>query len=72
MSAPTGHGALWWLAKLLEGVGMVIVLVGIFWSVSLGLEDDGLSSMAAEMKGLMLGGGLFALGWALERGLGTR
>ena len=72
MSPPSARGALWWLAKLLEGVGMVIVLVGVFWSVSLGLEDDGLSSMAAEMKGLALGGGLFALGWMLERSLGTR
>lgn len=63
---------LWWLAKVLEGVGMLVVLVGVFLSISLGLEDEGLSSMAAEMKGLMWGGGLFLAGWLLERGLGAR
>ena len=63
---------LWWLAKILEGVGMLIVLVGVFWSMSLGLEDEGLASMAMEMKGLALGGGLFLLGWLLERKLGAR
>ena len=51
---------------------MLVVLVGVFWSISLGLEDEGLSSMAAEMKGLMWGGGLFLAGWLLERRLGTR
>ena len=63
---------LWWFAKCLEGVGMVLVLVGVFWSISLGLEDDGLSSMAVEMKGLMIGGGMFLAGWLIERRLGTR
>lgn len=63
---------LWWLAKAMEGVGMLVVLVGVFLSISLGLEDEGLSSMAAEMKGLMCGGGLFLAGWLLERGLGAR
>lgn len=66
------RSGLWWLAKVLEGVGMLIVLAGVFMSISLGLEDDGLSSMAAEMKGLMWGGGLFLAGWFLERRLGTR
>jgi hypothetical protein len=63
---------LWWLAKALEGVGMLVVLAGVFMSISLGLEDEGLGSMAAEMKGLMWGGGLFLAGWLLERGLGAR
>jgi hypothetical protein len=66
------RGGLWWLAKGLEGVGMLVVLVGVFMSISLGLEDDGLSSMAAEMKGLVWGGGMFLAGWLLERRLGTR
>lgn len=66
------RSGLWWLAKVLEGVGMLIVLVGVFMSVSLGLEDEGLSSMAAEMKGLAWGGGMFLAGWLLERRLGTR
>ena len=63
---------LWWFAKCLEGVGMVLVLVGVFWSISLGLEDDGLSSMAVEMKGLAIGGGLFLVGWLIERSVGAR
>jgi hypothetical protein len=66
------RGVLWWLAKVLEGVGMLVVLVGAFMSISLGLEDEGLSSMAAEMKGLVWGGGLFLAGWLLERRLGAR
>jgi len=66
------RGGLWWLAKALEGIGMLLVLVGVFWSISLGLEDEGLSSMAAEMKGLVWGGGLFLAGWLLEKRLGTR
>jgi hypothetical protein len=70
--AGNARGGLWWLAKALEGVGMLIVLVGVFWSISLGLEDEGLSSMAAEMKGLMLGGAMFLAGWGLERRLGAR
>ncbi len=67
-----GRGGLWWLAKALEGVGMLVVLVGVFMSMSLGFEDQGLSSMAAEMKGLIWGGGLFLAGWLLEKRLGTR
>ena len=63
---------LWWIAKALEGVGMVLVLVGVFWSVSLGLEDDGLASMAIEMKGLALGGGMFLAGYLIERSVGAR
>jgi len=64
--------ALWWLAKGLEGVGMILVLVGVFMSISLGLEDDGLSSMRMEMQGLTVGGGLFLLGWLIERRIGAR
>jgi len=64
--------ALWWFAKVLEGVGMLLVLVGVFMSISLGLEDDGLGSMRMEMQGLMVGGAMFAVGWLLERSLGAR
>ena len=63
---------LWWLAKILEGVGMLIVLVGVFISMSLGMEDEGLASMRAEMHGLLWGGGLFLTGYLLERRLGSR
>jgi hypothetical protein len=58
---------LWWVAKALEGIGLLVVLVGVFWSISLGLEDEGLGSMRAEMNGLLIGGGLFLSGWLLER-----
>ena len=64
--------ALWWLAKGLEGIGMLLVLVGVFLSISLGLEDEGLSSMQMEMRGLAVGGGLFLLGWLIERRIGAR
>ena len=63
---------LWYLAKTLEGVGMVLVLVGVFMSISLGLEDEGLASMRMEMQGLMWGGGMFVLGWLIERSIGAR
>lgn len=63
---------LWWLAKGLEGAGMVLVLVGVMWSISLGMEDRSLESMKWEMNGLMVGGALFIAGWALERRLGSR
>ena len=63
---------LWWIAKILQGVGMVVVLVGVFMSISLGFEDEGLSSMQAEMQGLLLGGGLFVVGYLIERRIGGR
>jgi hypothetical protein len=66
------RSGLWWLAKGLEGLGLLVVLVGVFMSISLGLEDEGLGSMAAEMKGLVWGGGMFLAGWLLERRLGAR
>jgi hypothetical protein len=58
---------LWGLGKLLEGVGLVVVLVGLFWSVSFGLEDQGLKSMTHEFRGLLVGGALFLAGFLLER-----
>lgn len=64
--------SLWWFAKGLEGVGMVLVLVGVFMSISLGYEDEGLASMAIEFKGLMVGGGMFLAGWLIERWIGAR
>ena len=63
---------LYGIAKALEGVGLVVVLAGVFISISEGLEDQGLKSMATEMKGLAIGGGLFLLGVLLERRIGTR
>jgi hypothetical protein len=63
---------LWKLAKVLEGLGLVVVLVGVFWSIGLGFQDRGLESMGLEFQGLMIGGGLFLLGWLIERASGTR
>ena len=63
---------LWWVAKGLEGLGMLLVLVGVFISISLGLEDEGLSSMRMEMQGLAAGGALFLVGWLIERTIGAR
>lgn len=64
--------AIWWLAKILQGAGLVVVLAGVFFSMSLGFEGEGLESMAYEFKGLFLGGVLFAAGVLLERKLGAR
>jgi hypothetical protein len=63
---------LWSLAKLLEGAGLVVILVGVLWSVSLGFQDQSLESMGIEFRGLALGAALFAAGWILERSLGSR
>ncbi|MFT4539466.1 MAG: hypothetical protein ACI841_004369 [Planctomycetota bacterium] len=63
---------LWSLAKTLELAGLIVVLVGLLMSINLGLGEKGLASMASEFQGLMVGGGLFFLGYLLERISGTR
>lgn len=63
---------LWWVAKVLEGAGLLVVLIGLFISISEGLEDQGLKSMATEFQGLALGGGLFMLGVLIERSIASR
>ena len=60
------------LAKGLEGLGMLVVLVGLVMSIELGFQDEGLESMRYEGYALLVGGGLFLGGWVLERALGTR
>jgi len=67
-----GRKWLWYLAKLLEGVGMVVVLVGLMMSIGLGLDGESLKSQSYEGYGLAWGGGMFVFGWILERILGTR
>jgi len=63
----------YYLAKGLEGVGLVVVLVGVLTSIRLGIgEQEGFASMRAESWGLAIGGALFALGWLLERSIGSR
>ena len=53
--------------KLLEFVGLVVIAAGLFMSIRMGLDDDGLGSMAMEFRGLGIGGGVFLAGWLLER-----
>jgi hypothetical protein len=48
----------------------VVVLVGVFWSMSAGFAGEGLASMEHEFRGLLLGGALFVAGVLLERRLG--
>jgi hypothetical protein len=57
----------WWIAKSLQGAGLLVVLVGVFWSVSAGFEGEGLASMEHEFRGLFVGGGLFCVGVVIER-----
>lgn len=49
-------------ARSLQAMGMAAVLVGLAISVSLGLQDEGLSSMKYELYALVGGGLLFYLG----------
>ena len=67
-----GHRWAWNFAKFLEGLGMVLVLVGLLMSIDMGMEDEGLKSMKYEGLGLAWGGGIFFAGWLLERSLGAR
>ena len=60
------------IAKVLEGAGLIVILVGVYLSVNLGFEDKGLESMTIEFRGLAVGAALFALGVLLERSVGTR
>lgn len=60
------------LAKVLEGAGLIVILVGVYLSVNLGFEDKGLESMTIEFRGLAVGAGLFACGFLLERTVGAR
>jgi hypothetical protein len=64
--------ALWLLAKGLEGLGMVVVLVGLVTSIQLGFQDEGLKSMKYESYALVAGGAIFLVGMILERRMGAR
>lgn len=64
--------SIWYFAKILEAIGMVIVLVGLLMSISYGMEEQGLKSMVYETKALGIGGALFIVGWFIENRLGTR
>lgn len=58
----------WVVGKALEGLGMVVVLAGLGYSVAVGLREEGMKSMSVELWGLAIGGGLFLLGYLVERG----
>jgi hypothetical protein len=66
------RGRLYGLGKVLEALGLILVLVGVVLSMRLGFEDESLASMQHEMTGLLVGGGLFFLGWLLERAARAR
>ncbi len=63
---------LWILAKGLEGIGMVVVLVGLVLSVELGFRDEGMTSQYAELIALLSGLFLFGLGFLIEKLSGIR
>ncbi len=63
---------IWSLAKGLEGLGLVVVLVGVVWSMNAGFNEEGLESMKIESYALLFGGVMFLIGWLLERALGAR
>ena len=67
-----GSKWLWYTAKALEGLGMVVVLVGLLLSIQLGFQDEGLESMRYEGMALLWGGGMFFAGWMIERAIGGR
>lgn len=62
----------YYLAKTLEGVGLVVILAGVLLSINLGYAEEGLESMKAESYGLAIGGVLFLIGILIERQLGSR
>lgn len=63
---------MWLLAKGLEGLGMVVVLVGLVTSIQLGFQEEGLKSMKYESYALLVGGAIFLVGLLLERRIGAR
>ena len=52
--------------RILQVMGMIVVLIGLMWSVSLGLQDEGLSSMKYELYALLGGGALFVVGRLIQ------
>lgn len=63
---------LWLVAKGLEGLGLVVVLVGLVTSIQLGFQEEGLKSMKYESYALLVGGAIFLAGMLLERRIGAR
>lgn len=66
------RGWMWSLGKALEGVGLVVVLVGLVISVQTGMRDEGMKSMTYETYGLAAGAAFFIVGILLERASGGK
>lgn len=60
----------WKLGRLMQGLGLIVTLVGVLMSVDAGMRDQGLESQRMELMGLLLGGGLFIAGWVVTRSTG--
>lgn len=65
-------GPLYTFAKVLEGIGLLVILGGVMLSVQLGMQDSSMESMTSEAYGLAIGAGLFGLGYVIERSVGAR
>lgn len=59
------------IGKLLQGLGLLVVLAGLSVSIGMGLAERGLASMGAEFQGLAVGGGLFLVGRWIEKRAGA-
>ncbi len=59
--------SLYTAAKVLQGIGLIVVLAGLVMSMQLGMEEEGLKSMAYEGTGLIAGGVIFVVGVLLEK-----
>lgn len=60
----------WQAGRALQGIGLLVVLVGVLMSVDAGMRDQSLESQRMELTGLALGGGLFLAGWVVTRAVG--
>jgi hypothetical protein len=67
LTSPDPRKGLWRLGKLLEVLGLAVVLAGVLLSIDLGLKEEGLKSMGVEFRGLGIGGSLFLVGYLVER-----
>ena len=56
------------LARCLQVLGLGVILVGLAFSVSLGIQDEGLSSMKYELYALTGGAAVFYLGRWMQGG----
>lgn len=65
-------GWMWSVGKALEGLGLIVILVGLLVSVQTGMRDEGMKSMTYEAYGLAAGGAIFFVGLLLERASGGK